>query len=241
MGLTGGLAKTANYAGTTVETRNGRFETPGGASVTLIDLPGIYGLEARSTDERVAVEAIQGKRGEPPPDALILVADAANLRTHLHTVLQMKSLGLPVIVALNMIDLAERDGVKIDVPKLSAMLGVPVVATRATRKAGRESLIAKIDEVLKATAARHCCRRARSRSPRPPARSPPHRRRNHGRAGDEQVHARHGRVLLHPVAGVVVLVGRAVRGVPGRVRLGHARDGCDRGWLCGASGRRSPR
>jgi len=149
-GLTGGLAKTANYAGTTVETRSGRFETPGGASVTLVDLPGIYGLEARSVDERVAVEAIQGKRGDPPPDALILVADAANLRTHLHTVLQMKSLGLPVIVSLNMIDLAERDGVKIDVAKLQDLLGVPVVMTRATRKAGREQLIAKIDEVLRA-------------------------------------------------------------------------------------------
>jgi ferrous iron transport protein B len=147
-GLTGGLAKTANYAGTTVETRMGRFETPGGASITLVDLPGIYGLEARSIDERVAVESIQGKRGEPAPDALILVADAANLRTHLHTILQMKSLGLPVIVALNMIDLAERDGVKIDIPKLSALLGAPVVATRATRKAGRESLIAEIDAVL---------------------------------------------------------------------------------------------
>ena len=147
-GLTGGLAKTANYAGTTVETRNGKFETPGGASITLVDLPGIYGLEARSLDERVAVEAIQGKRGDPPPDALILVADAAHLRTHLHTILQMKALGLPVIVSLNMIDLAERDGVKIDVPKLSEMLGVPVVTTRATRKAGREALIAKIDELL---------------------------------------------------------------------------------------------
>lgn len=147
-GLTGGLAKTANYAGTTVETRTGKFETPGGANITLVDLPGIYGLEARSTDERVAVESIQGKRGEPAPDALILVADAANLRTHLHTVLQMKALGLPVIVALNMIDLAERDGVKIDVPKLSALLGVPVVPTRATRKAGREQLVAMIDGVL---------------------------------------------------------------------------------------------
>ena len=148
-GLTGGLAKTANYAGTTVETRNGTFETPGGAMVTLVDLPGIYGLEARSLDERVAVEAIQGKRGDPAPDALILVADAANLRTHLHTVLQMKMLGLPVIVALNMMDLAERDGVKIDIAKLSSLLGVPVVPTRATRKAGREQLIAKIDDALK--------------------------------------------------------------------------------------------
>ena len=151
-GLTGGLAKTANYAGTTVETRTGKFETPGGANVTLVDLPGIYGLEARSMDERVAVESIQGKRGEPAPDALILVADAANLRTHLHTVLQMKSLGLPVIVALNMIDLAERDGVKIDVPKLQALLGVPVVPTRATRKAGREELIARIDDTLRTMA-----------------------------------------------------------------------------------------
>jgi ferrous iron transport protein B len=148
-GLTGGLARTANYAGTTVETRTGRFETPGGASITLVDLPGIYGLEARSTDERVAVEAIRGQRGDPPPDALILVADAAHLRTHLHTVLQLKSLGLPVIVALNMIDLAERDGVRIDIPRLTSLLGVPVVATRATRKAGRDGLIAKIDEILK--------------------------------------------------------------------------------------------
>jgi ferrous iron transport protein B len=150
-GLTGGMAKVANYAGVTVETRTGRFDTPSGASVDLIDLPGIYGLEARSTDERVAVEAIEGKiAGQAPPDALILVADAANLRTHLHTILQMKALGKPVIVALNMIDLAERDGMKIDVDRLSAGLGVPVVPTRATRKAGREKLIAKIDELLAA-------------------------------------------------------------------------------------------
>ncbi len=150
-GLTGGMAKVANYAGVTVETRTGRFETPGGAVIDLIDLPGIYGLEARSTDERVAVEAIEGKiAGQAAPDALILVADAANLRTHLHTILQMKALGKPVIVALNMIDLAERDGMKIDVDRLAADLGVPVVPTRATRKAGREALIAKIDEVLAA-------------------------------------------------------------------------------------------
>ena len=150
-GLTGGMAKVANYAGVTVETRTGRFETPGGALIDLIDLPGIYGLEARSTDERVAVEAIEGKiAGQAPPDALILVADAANLRTHLHTILQMKALGKPVIVALNMIDLAERDGMKIDVARLAADLGVPVVPTRATRKAGREALIAMIDEVLAA-------------------------------------------------------------------------------------------
>ncbi len=148
-GLTGGLARTANYAGTTVETRTGRFHTPGGASVELVDLPGIYGLQPRSSDERAAVNAITGETpGEAAPDALIVVADAANIRTHLHTVLQMKSLGKPVIVALNMFDLAERDGVKIDVSKLAHMLGVPVIPTRATRKAGREALIAQIDALL---------------------------------------------------------------------------------------------
>jgi ferrous iron transport protein B len=205
-GLTGGLAKTANYAGTTVETRTGRFETPGGANVTLVDLPGIYGLEARSTDERVAVESIRGQRGDPPPDALILVADAAHLRTHLHTVLQMKSLGLPVIVALNMIDLAERDGVKIDVPKLASLLGVPVVPTRATRKAGRDGLITKIDEILK------------TMSPTAVVSEPAHDlrvlQREARRIADEtmvepamnkltrQVDA----VLLHPVAGLAVLI-----------------------------------
>jgi ferrous iron transport protein B len=205
-GLTGGLAKTANYAGTTVETRSGRFETPGGAQVTLVDLPGIYGLEARSMDERVAVESIQGKRGDPPPDALILVADAANLRTHLHTILQMKSLGLPVIVALNMIDLAERDGVRIDVPKLSAILGVPVVATRATRKAGRDALIAQIDAVLS------------NLPPGVTAREPEHdlralqreARRIASETMTEPAMNRFTRqmdaVLLHPVAGLTVLL-----------------------------------
>ncbi len=205
-GLTGGLAKTANYAGTTVETRTGKFETPGGANITLVDLPGIYGLEARSTDERVAVESIQGKRGDPAPDALILVADAANLRTHLHTVLQMKALGLPVIVALNMIDLAERDGVKIDVPKLTALLGVPVVPTRATRKAGREQLVAMIDGVLKEL------------PPGSPVAEPVHdlralqreARRIANETMTEPAMNTFTRgmdaVLLHPVAGVAVLI-----------------------------------
>lgn len=148
-GLTGGLARTANFAGTTVETRIGRFETRNGALVDIVDLPGIYGLEARSTDERVALDAIQGKReGAPSPDAMLLVADAAHLRTHLHTVLQLKSLGHPVILALNMMDLAERDGLKLDIGKLEERLGVPVVPTRATRRSGRADLIAKIDEML---------------------------------------------------------------------------------------------
>lgn len=150
-GLTGGLARTANFTGTTVETRIGRLETPSGASVDVIDLPGIYGLEARSTDERVALDAIQGNRaGADVPDVLLLVADAAHLRTHLHTVLQIKQLGRRVILALNMMDLAERDGLKLDVAKLEERLGVPVVPTRATRRAGRADLVNKIDELVAA-------------------------------------------------------------------------------------------
>ncbi len=150
-GLTGGLARTANFSGTTVETRIGRFETESGALVDVVDLPGIYGLEARSTDERVALDALQGNReGAPAPDAMLLVADAANLRTHLHTVLQLKSLGHPVILVLNMMDLAERDGLELDIAKLEERLGVPVVPTRATRRSGRAGLVAKIDEMLSA-------------------------------------------------------------------------------------------
>lgn len=148
-GLTGGVAKTANYAGVTVETQNGRFSTPAGAQVDLVDLPGIYGLEAQSIDERVAIDALTGKLdGETKPDAMLVVIDAAHLRTHLHTVLQFKTLGRPMILALNMIDLAERDGVKLDIAALEAKLGVPVVATRATRKAGREALLEMVDKQL---------------------------------------------------------------------------------------------
>lgn len=145
-GLTGGRAKVANYAGVTVERRSGLFSTPAGRSVELIDLPGIYGLSARSMDERIAVEVIRGKDGaETPPDALLVLIDAADLRTHLHLALQLKQLGRPMLLVLNMIDLAERDGVVIDVAKLEARLGVPVVTTCATRKAGRAALLSRLD------------------------------------------------------------------------------------------------
>src|SRR5947207_3077380 len=110
-GLTGGRAKVANYAGVTVERRSGRFETPAGAKVELIDLPGIYGFTTRSLDERIAVDAITGRLSGEAPDALLVLVDATDLRTSLPLVLQMRALGRPMILALNMIDLAERDGV----------------------------------------------------------------------------------------------------------------------------------
>ena len=144
-GLTGGRAKVANYPGATVETRSGRFRTPGGRDIELIDLPGFYGMTPRSMDERVAVDTVTGRGGDAAPDMLLVLIDAANLRTHLHSVLQLRALGRPMIVALNMIDLATRDGLEIDLEKLEARLGAPVVASRATRKAGRADLLARLE------------------------------------------------------------------------------------------------
>jgi ferrous iron transport protein B len=148
-GLTGGRAKVANYAGVTVERRSGRFQTASGREVELIDLPGIYGLSARSLDERIAVNVITGDAGAAEkPDALMVLIDAADLRTHLHLALQLKALGRPMLLVLNMIDLAQRDGVEIDVAKLEQRLGIPVVTACSTRKAGRAALLERLDTVL---------------------------------------------------------------------------------------------
>ena len=150
-GLTGGRAKTANYAGVTVERRQGAFRTASGKSIDLLDLPGIYGLTHRSLDEKIAVDAIAGRvDGEAAPDGLIVLVDASDIRTNLHFVLQVCALGIPIILALNMIDLAERDGVRIDVEELERRIGVPVVTTRATRSAGRAALLQRLDALIDA-------------------------------------------------------------------------------------------
>jgi ferrous iron transport protein B len=147
-GLTGGRAKTANYPGVTVETKFGRFRTPAGHEVELVDLPGIYGLTPRSTDERVTIDHVTGRLGATPPDVLLVLIDASHLRTHLHSVLQLKSLGVPMMLVLNMFDLAERDGLEIDLEALETALGIPVTPSRATRKPGREKLLARLDAML---------------------------------------------------------------------------------------------
>ncbi|TNE58668.1 MAG: ferrous iron transporter B [Alphaproteobacteria bacterium] len=148
-GLTGGRAKAANYPGVTVETRSGHFVSPAGRPIDLMDLPGIYGLNAQSVDERVALEVLQGRvAGKEKPHGLIVLIDAALLRTHLHTVLQFRSLGYPMVVVLNMFDLAERDGMQIDVGKLEELLGVTVIPTVSTRKAGREAFLQRLDQEI---------------------------------------------------------------------------------------------
>jgi len=145
--LTGSRQKVANYAGVTVERKEGRHVTPGGRRLRVLDLPGTYGLDPRSPDERVACDVLLGRAaGEPRPDVLVCVVDATNLRRHLRFVLAVRALGLPMIVALNMADLARERGVPIDVEALARELGVPVVATVAVRRDGIDDLLARLDD-----------------------------------------------------------------------------------------------
>lgn len=140
--LTGGKAKVANYPGVTVEYRKGAFDLPDGKSVELLDLPGVYGDCGHSMDERVALDAVRGDlEGERAPDAILLMMDASHINTHLHNVLQAKNHGLPVILVLNMMDMAARDGITIDLAKLEAELGLPVISCVAVRASGRASLL----------------------------------------------------------------------------------------------------
>lgn len=139
--LTGGRAKVANYPGVTVEYRKGQFKSLKGDVIDLLDLPGVYGDCGHSMDERVAIDAIRGNiEGEPVPDGLIVMMDASHIATHLHNVLQAKNYGLPMVVVLNMMDMAARDGIEIDVQGLEAALGVPVISCVAVRSSGRAML-----------------------------------------------------------------------------------------------------
>jgi len=139
--LTGARQKVGNYPGVTVERHAGRMALPDGRPVELLDLPGTYSLEPSSPDERVTRDVVTGAQaGERLPDAIVVVVDAANLDNHLRFTLQLIALGLPVVVALNMIDLAERDGLKLDPEALARELGVPVIPTVAVRKRGIDDL-----------------------------------------------------------------------------------------------------
>jgi ferrous iron transport protein B len=150
--LTGARQKVANYPGVTVERKAGRLMLPEGFEVELVDLPGTYSLDPKSPDEAVTRDVVMGyQAGEKRPDAIICVVDASNLRNHLKFVLELKALGLPLLVALNMVDLAARDGIEIDVPKLQALLGVPVISTVAVRKRGLDVLLAAVSPLLAQT------------------------------------------------------------------------------------------
>jgi ferrous iron transport protein B len=146
--LTGGRQKVANYPGVTVERKAGALRTPAGHRVNLIDLPGTYSLRGRSPDEEITREVVLGRlASEPAPDLLLCVADATNLRVALRLVIELKKVGRPVMLVLNMIDIARRRGTEIDLEKLSDELGVPVVTSVAVRRGGTEELLRRMDEV----------------------------------------------------------------------------------------------
>ncbi|GGO95169.1 ferrous iron transporter B [Stakelama pacifica] len=149
--LTGARQKVGNYPGVTVERHSGRFALDDGRPVELVDLPGAYSLDPSSPDERVTRDVVTGTQaGERLPDALVIVVDAANLDNHLRFTLQLVSLGLPVVVALNMVDLAKRDGLELDAEILSQELGVPVVPTVAVRRRGLDDLKHRLTALLQA-------------------------------------------------------------------------------------------
>lgn len=138
--LAGMRQRVGNYPGVTVETKKGQFRHKH-QTFAVIDLPGTYSLAPRSPDEAVAVDVILGKQGgEARPDVVVSIVDASNLERNLYLTTQVLELGVPVVVALNMIDVAEAQGVTIDVDRLSRQLGVPVVPVQANRGKGLKEL-----------------------------------------------------------------------------------------------------
>ncbi|MEQ1903985.1 MAG: ferrous iron transport protein B [Pirellulaceae bacterium] len=138
--LTGSTQRTGNYPGVTVEHRTGRISIDDSVYI-LTDLPGTYSLTPRSPDEMVAVQFLLGAEfSDRPPDVLLCVVDASNLKRNLFLVSQLLDLGLPVVVALNMTDVAERRGLDIDIAKLSGILGAEVIPVQANRSLGLPEL-----------------------------------------------------------------------------------------------------
>ncbi|RQP26200.1 ferrous iron transporter B [Piscinibacter terrae] len=144
--LTGARQKVANYAGVTVERKVGTARLRSGQALSVVDLPGAYSLTPATPDEQVTLEVIEGRRhGEAAPDAIVAVVDATNLRMNLRLVLELKRLGRPMIVALNMADVARAEGLVIDVKKLSQELGCAVVETVAVKHDGHAQLLAELE------------------------------------------------------------------------------------------------
>ncbi len=198
--LTGARQKVANYAGVTVERKEGSFTTAAGRSVRLLDLPGTYSLDAASPDEIITRDVCLGTvPGEPRPDVIVCVADATNLRLHLRFVLELKRLGRPMILALNMMDAARRRGIVIDVPALERRLGIPVVETVAVQRHGADALRARLDTAVAPASAppADLDLHAEVRSLLDAAVTMP----NRTAATDEAL----DRVLVHPVFGLAIL------------------------------------
>jgi ferrous iron transport protein B len=204
--LTGARQKVGNYPGVTVERHSGRLTLQDGRPIELVDLPGAYSLDPASPDEAVTRDVLLGKQqGERQPDALVIVLDASNLDNHLRFALQLIELGLPTLVALNMVDLAKRDGLELNAAALERELGVPVIETVAVRRRGIPELQQALDDMLSAPFCGvhkhvksdlvHLQRRAREIATAAVVSETPVRRWTH----------RLDAVLLHPVVGPIIL------------------------------------
>jgi ferrous iron transport protein B len=213
--LTGSRQKVANFAGVTVERKAGLLTTPRGRTVQVLDLPGAYSLNAASADEAVTREVVLGERAdEPAPDLVVCVTDATHLRQNLRLVLEARRLGLPLLVALNMCDVAQRQGIHIDRGVLERELGVPVIDTVAVQAGGAAALLHAIDRwIADRPAATQPAGAVRTAAVTVESVMADHRevRRILELAVREpQVDSRLDeaidRVVLHPVAGLVVLL-----------------------------------
>ncbi|GGZ15584.1 ferrous iron transporter B [Novosphingobium colocasiae] len=203
--LTGARQKIANYPGVTVERKSGRLVLPTGEPVEMTDLPGAYGLDPTSPDEAVTSKVIRGEfAGEAAPDVLVVVLDASNLEQHLVFAQEILALGKPTVIALNMVDLAERDGLVLDAAVLAEELGVPVIPTVAVRRRG----LADLGEAISNAGARHA-------GPGLTDLTPTERRvAAHAMAGAailseskrHRLHARLDRLFLHPWLGPLILL-----------------------------------
>ncbi|HEY0334715.1 MAG TPA: ferrous iron transporter B [Stenotrophomonas sp.] len=202
--LTGSRQKVANYTGVTVERKEGHLRAPSGREFAVLDLPGAYSLNPASLDEAITRDLCRGfYPGEPTPDVLVCVLDATNLRLHLRFALELRELGRPIIVALNMVDAAQRRGIVIDRERLERELGLPVVETVAVRRHGAQALVDKIDALA-----------AHLHAPEvtPPAEGNYHAQVRQILAAAVQMPSRTSRVddaldrwLLHPVFGLLTL------------------------------------
>ncbi|GIX35978.1 MAG: ferrous iron transporter B [Lysobacteraceae bacterium] len=208
--LTGARQKVANYAGVTVERKEGQILTPSGRRLRILDLPGAYSLNPESEDEAVTRAVLLGEQaGEAVPDLLVCVADACNLRLNLRLVLELKRLGRPMLLALNMTDVAERRGIRIDRERLAQALGMPVVDTVGIRRHGADALLAALDAAWPEPSRAGDCqppsreevlathrevRRILAEAVQQPAR-------------DEGLDERIDRIVMHPVLGLVLLAG----------------------------------
>lgn len=202
--LTGARQKIANYPGVTVERKSGRLVLPSGEPVEMTDLPGSYSLDPTSPDEAVTAKVIRGEFvGESAPDVLVVVLDASNLEQHLVFAQEIIALGKPTVVALNMVDLAERDGLVIDPMALEQALGIKVVPTVAVRRRG----LTELAEAVAAAEMRHpgpgltdltmTERRVAAHAMADAAILSESKR--------HRLHARLDRVLLHPWMGPIIL------------------------------------